>query len=219
MWRRALWFGSVMTVCVVGSLGCGKKPAAGIDAGTFEGSVYHNKYLGFRLTVPDDWSVQDEEAKRRFRQTGEKILAGDSESVQAAVEAGHARAVDLFTVFQYPFGSPVPYNPSLSGIAESLAHAPGVQTGGDYLYHVRRLLEGAQLRSTFPGEVYDQTLGGVAFHVLAAEVSVAGVTVHQEYYATVRKGYALVLTISYSNDDTRDALRAILQTATFAPMR
>lgn len=206
-----------MVLCAWTLGGCGDAPEREIDAGTFDGSTYRNEYLGMTITFPADWSIQDEQAKQRFRETGQRMLADGSEQMQTAVETGGARTVDLFTVFQHPFGSPVPSNPSISAVAESVAHTPGIETGADYLYHVRRLLANSQVRTEFPVDVYPEMLGGVEFHVLRADMMIPAQTVHQDYYAAIRQGYALVLTIAYTNDQEREVLREILSTLAFAP--
>jgi hypothetical protein len=196
--------------------GCGKKAPEQMDAGRFEGSVYHNDYLGFTITLPSGWSVQDPQMTQQMVRTGEQIIAGHDENMKAALEASQSRNFNLFTAFQHPLGSPVPYNPSLNVVAESVAHAPGIKTGADYLFHARRLLESGRMKFAFPREVYAETLAGAEFHVMTTEVSVPPTqSVKQEYLATVRKGYVLLLILSYSTDEERAALHGILNTVTF----
>ena len=50
--------------------GCGKKASDEIDFGTLSDSVYRNKYFGFSVTLPKDWSVQDQKAQRRLMKKG-----------------------------------------------------------------------------------------------------------------------------------------------------
>jgi hypothetical protein len=51
-----------------------------------------------------------------------------------------------------------------------LHNLPGIQTGADYLFHAKRMLQAGSLRFSFPREVYVQTVAGVEFHVLATEL-------------------------------------------------
>src|SRR5689334_393416 len=37
-----------------------------VDLGSIEGSTYSNSYFGMKLTIPQGWQVQGEEAKRRL---------------------------------------------------------------------------------------------------------------------------------------------------------
>jgi hypothetical protein len=204
--------GLTLAVVGVGTVGCKEQAPPETPAGALEGSTYRNEYLGLTIVFPEDWIVQGEETNQRRRQIGVKMLAGDDSGAQAAIEAGQERTIPLFTVTQHPVGAPVPHNPSLSGTAESVAHAPGIRDGGDYLYHARRLLENAPIKPSFPRDVYTETVGGAEFHVLPFDVPLQGLTVHQEYYVTLRRGHAIVLALSFASEEERSALRAILGT-------
>ena len=209
----------VIGLCVFAGGGCGKKASQQIGHGRFDGPVYHNDYLAFEITIPAEWSIQDRETARKMMRTGEKMMAGGDADVQAALEAGESRTVNLFTAFKYPYGSPVEHNPSINCVAEGVSHLPGIRTGGDYLFHAKRLLQAGQVRFAFPREVYTETVGGVEFHVLAAELLLPTKTVKQEYFATVRKGYTLLLILAYSTDEEKAALRSILDTVKFTPQQ
>jgi hypothetical protein len=212
--KVCLW--SVAALCLV-AVGCGKKAGGKMDAGRFEGRVYHNDYLGFQIAIPAKWTIQDRETTDQKMQVGQKLAAGGDESVQAALDASESQTVNLVTAFQYLRGAPVEYNPSISCVAEGVAHLPGIKTGGDYLFHAKRLLQGGLVPCAFPREVYTETVAGVEFHVLLAEMALLPTKiVKQEYFATVRKGYTLLLILSYSTDEERQMLRDILTTVKFA---
>jgi len=214
--RRSICPWIVVSSCMLVFVGCAKKNVERIDGGKVEGSLYRNEYLGFRLRIPSDWSVQDRKTQEEERQRGEKILSGDNKNMQAMFEGGATRTVNLVTVFKYPPGSPVSFNPSIAGVAESVADAPGVRTGGDYLFHYRRILEASQVKFSFTRDVYTETIGGAEFHVLTTETSALPmIVVKQEHYATVRRGYAVLLVLSFTTDEERKALRDVLDTATF----
>jgi hypothetical protein len=215
--RICLWAIAVLYTLV--PFGCAKKTPERIDAGSFEGSVYSNKYLGFTLTIPPNWSIQDQQTQKQLLHTGVEVMAGDNKNMQAVLRASEVQAVSLLTVFKYARGAPVPSNPAIVGTAESVSHLPGMRTGGDYLFQARRLLEAGQLKHSFPREVYVQTVGGVEFHVMPTEVTLSPqMVVKQEYYATIRKGYAIVLILSFSTEEEGNELRHTLGTITFAPL-
>ncbi len=210
--------GMALTLCVC-VCGCGKKPGSQMDNGRFEGSVYHNDYLGLAIALPVEWSVEDPQLTKETARTGGRMLAGDKENLQATLEEGQQRTVQLFNAFKFLPGSPVPHNPYIFACAENLSRSPGVQTGDDYLFHARRVLEAGQFKFSFPREVTVETLGGVPFHVMAVELDIppAG-KMMQEYFATVRKGYALVLTTAFWTEEERIELRNILNTMKLAPL-
>ncbi|MBP7053637.1 MAG: hypothetical protein KBE65_21720 [Phycisphaerae bacterium] len=207
------WLWVAASACLVAVLGCGKKAGQQIDPGRFEGSVYHNDYLGFEITIPTEWTLQDRETAAQMMRVGEKVVAAGDENVRAALEAGASRTLTLFTAFQHPQGAPVESNPSISCVAEGVAHLPGIQTGADYLFHAKRMLQAGSLRFSFPREVYVQTVAGVEFHVLATELVLPPAkVVKNEYLAALRKGYVLLMILKYSTDEERQLLQGILDT-------
>jgi hypothetical protein len=210
-------FSIVVGLCVLAG-GCGKKPPEQMNSGRFEGSVYHNDYLGMTITIPSEWTIQDLKTTQQIARTGERMIAGSNENMRATMEARQSQTTNLFNVFKHAPGSPVPYNPSIYAVAEDISLFPGIKTGGDYLYHARRLLESGQMEFSFPRDVAIETLAGVEFHVMNVEMKVPpSGKVMQEYFATVRKGYAVVLILSFTNEQERAELRNVLNTATFAP--
>lgn len=205
----------VIGICVLAG-GCRNETAEQIDDGRFEGPVYHNDYLGLEITIPTDWTLQDRQTAQQMVRTGGRLIAGGNENMRAAMEASESRTIHLFTAFQHPYGSPVPYNPSFYAVAENISHAPGIRTGGDYLFHARRLLQSGQMTFSFPREIYTETRAGVEFHVMEAELNVPPATVRQEYFAAIRRGYVLLMILSFSTDEERAVLRDILATLQFA---
>jgi hypothetical protein len=55
--RLKFLFFAAAILCTVG---CSRKASEEIDFGTIQDSVYHNDYFGLSVTVPADWSVQDQ---------------------------------------------------------------------------------------------------------------------------------------------------------------
>ncbi len=207
---------AIITLIMLTCIGCGKKASDEIDFGTFEESLYRNKYFAMAITIPSDWSIQDNQAKQQLMHTGQKMIAGDDKNFQAALNASELQSVNLFAVFKHPLGTPVPYNQNISCVAERVSHMPGIRTGKDYHFHVKKLLESGQMKFSFPKEVYSELLSGVEFHVMSVELALGGMTVKQEYYVTIMKGYALVFIISFTTDEERNMLTNILKTLTFS---
>jgi len=230
--RICLWIAAAL--CTLVPLGCAKRTAdqtektgeqaketgEQIDGGTFEGSMYRNKYLGFRLWIPPEWSIQDRQAQKQITDKGVQIVAGDNKNMQVVLRAGEAQAIHLLMAFRHPPGAPVAFNASIAGTAVSVSHLPGIRTGGDYLFHTRRLLEASQLKHSFPREVHVETIGGVEFHVMPTEVALSPqIVVEQYHYATIRKGYAITLILSYATKEDGNELYHILETMALAPLK
>ena len=204
----------ILTFCVVLLPGCAKKASEEIDFGTVKNSVYHNDYFGFNLNLPPDWSVQDEAMRRRLAEAGTKMLVGDSRA-KALLKASEQQTVNLLAAFKHPIGTPVTFNPNVICMAERLSGFSGVKTGKDYHFHARRQLESAQMKIDIADELTKENLGGLDFDVMHGSIKVSGLTVHQKYYATVLKNYALVFITSYTAPDQQSSLQGILHTLAF----
>ncbi|HEX7712918.1 MAG TPA: hypothetical protein VF531_02755 [Bacillota bacterium] len=185
------------------------KPAV-MDYGSIENSVYRNDYLGMSLPIPGDWQVQGEAVVKQMLESGKEVLPDEDKKVQAALDAAEQSSLVLLTVFRYPLGTQVEYNPSMVWVAEKVELYPGIQVGKDYLLNVKRIMESGQVQFQFNKEIYPQVLGGVNFDTLETQVSIAQMTVYQRYYATVRKGYAISFVISYTTEDEAKMLENIL---------
>jgi hypothetical protein len=229
-----IWQWIVVALCMLVPVGCSKKTAEQtqktpeqaretaeqIDVGTFEGSMYRNKYLGFRLWIPPDWSIQDRQAQKEIKDKGVQVVAGDDKNRQAVLRASEAQSISLLMAFKHPLGAPVAFNPVIACTAESVSHLPGVRTGGDYLFHVRRVLEGSQIKHSFPHEVHATTIGGAEFYAMLTEAALSPqLVVKQDYYTTIRKGYAITLILSYATTEDKVELCNMLDTIAFAPLK
>jgi hypothetical protein len=215
MLRTRLFYKAQIIVLAVLLTGCEKKASDEIDFGTFNNSIYHNNYFGMTVAIPADWSMQDQAAQQRLMKLGGKLLSGDDKNLEAVAKASELQTVNLFTVFKYPQGSPVTFNPSILALAENVRQLPGIKSGKDYHFHVRKTLESSQMKMSFPKDIYTQQLGGINFDVMETEMSVQGTVVKQKYYSAITKGYALCLIESFTTDEEQASLQKILDAVTF----
>ena len=211
---KSLYFVLVIA-CAVLLEGCEKKASDEIDFGTFHDSVYWNKYFGLTLTVPSEWSIQDQDSIQRFEKIGHKIVVGEDRNLKTAVKASELLTVNLLVVFKHPVSTPVPYNPNITCVAERVRHAPGIKRGKDYLFHFRKRLESSQMDFSFPRDISAEELGGADFDVMYVEMALAGMTVRSKYYATVAKGYVLLFAVSFTTEEEEAALQSILESVAF----
>jgi len=119
-----------------------------LDAGTVKDSTYTNSYFEIRLRIPDGWQVQDNEATRALLERGRALIVGDNKNLNAQVNASLQKSLTLLTMFKYPPGSPVDFNPGFICMVERLDGLPGIKKGSDYLFHVRKGLLSANLEIT-----------------------------------------------------------------------
>ncbi|MFC1497910.1 hypothetical protein ACFLS1_05490 [Verrucomicrobiota bacterium] len=209
----------LMYVFLIGSLailtGCMKKASDEIDFGIVKDSVYQNKYFGFSVTLPSDWNIQDQETRKQLSDVGGKMLAGEDKNLKAAVKAAEMTTVNLFTTFEHPLGTPVPFNPSVICMAERIRHMPGIKRGKDYLFHAKKLLEAGQMTVFFPEEISSEQISGRAFDVMHVEIPLAGMVVRQKYYTIIIKDYVLCFIVSFTTDEEQSFLKDVLKSTSF----
>ncbi|MBI1178325.1 hypothetical protein GC207_12890 [bacterium] len=206
---------SLFTFCILLCAGCGNKASDEIDYGTVKDSVYHNEYFGLNLTLPSEWSVQDQQMRQRVAEKGVKMIAGDDKNFKAALKASEQQTVYLLMAFQHPLGSPVAYNPSIMCLAERVRDMPGIVRGKDYLFHAKQLMESGQMKVQFPKDASIAKLGGVDFDVMQTLMTVGPITVKQKYYAAITKGYALVFIVSFTTGEQESVLDGIVERVSF----
>ncbi len=199
----------------VGAAPSTRTPAEAVDLGTVKDSVYANNYFKFRVTFPAGWAVQDRAAQQRLAETGSEVLAGDDSGLKSAIKASQVKTLNLFAIARHPVGTPVPFNPSINCTAENVADYPGIKSGKDYLYHAKKLFGGSQLKIQFSDDPTTVNLGGAEFHSMRGSMTIGPTTIHQIYYSTIRRGYALNFTLTDSNAEEEALLKKIIESISF----
>lgn len=195
--------------------GCGKKAVDEIEYGTVENHVYKNAFFSLKIKIPEEWSVHDQESRQHTQDLGNNMIAVDDKNLKAAVKASEQSTVYMFAASKHPIGSPVESNPTVQCIAERVRHMPGIKSGKDYLFHAKKFFEQGQMKILFPHEISTESIGGVSFDILHTEIPMMNATIRQKIYATIIKGYALLVTESYTTDDEVLELDSILNTLSF----
>lgn len=204
----------IISVSLMLIMGCGKKAGEKIDAGSFEGSVYSNRYFGMTATMPSGWSIQDQKVQKQIMDTGSKVVAGDDKHLQSVIKESEKQTVNLFAVFRHPIGSPVRFNTNIISVAERVSHISAIKNGKDYLANVKKLLESTSIRVSYPSEMSTENIGGHDFDVMHVKMGIAGNSVYQDYYVLIKKGYALAFITSFSNNEEKAILQDFLDTVT-----
>jgi hypothetical protein len=192
------------------------KPA-NFDYGKVESNKYVNSYFGMEMDIPADWFVQDQETLDNLTKVGKNMIAGDDENMQAVIKASEINTANLLAVYQHEYGTPVAFNANFILIAENLKKTPGIRTGRDYLTHARRLLEQSQFKYDHLDEEFEKEIvGGAEFYKMKADVSFAGVDIHQVYYSTILKDFSFNVIVSYSDESQKQEVLKVIQSMSFA---
>lgn len=187
-----------------------------IDLGEFESGVYSNSFFDLVLSLPDSWHVLDLESRMEIMKRGGKIVAGDNKRLKAAIDTADQKSLNLLTAYESPPGAAVSNNPGIMLIAEKVNHAPGIKRGSDYYFHAKKLMKLGRLKVSYPKEIYEMVLGGVAFDVMETEITLGpGVVIRQRQYATIMNEYALLVALIYQDEKGLGRLEEIVETITF----
>ena len=181
--------------------------------GRMEDTVYTNPFFGFKLAIPSTWIVQNKTQIDYVLSKSKDVLDFDNELMNKAVEKLDVNSMTLLMVYKYEIGAPVKYNPSIIILAESMLMQPGIKTGDDYLYHVSSGLKQSNLNYECNPSENKFTYDDFTFSVL--DCSIIQTIVYQKYYSSVIKRYAFSFIITFSDDEERDELINIINTAEF----
>jgi hypothetical protein len=194
---------------------CSTVEDASLNSEVYEEGVYRNEYLGFRILLPQDWSLQNEEMEKRLTKAGSDYLGHNESESRVMQEQAEETVNYLFTLFKYPLGTVIDYNPNIIGLAENVADYPGIKTGKEYLQHVRNQLLAAQADFVVSDVSDTYILDGRTFYVLRTDLNFMGTIVKQRHYATKINEYILLFTYSYQKKESEEELLKILKSVVF----
>ncbi|MGL1934398.1 MAG: hypothetical protein OCD01_05240 [Fibrobacterales bacterium] len=186
-----------------------------VEYGTINDSIYSNSYLKLNMVVPPDWYVPPDSYNKALLKTG-KSLYPDSSNVKAMFDSKQTLNAILITLFENKPGTPTDFNANLVLMSENMTSNPGVETGSDYLFHARKLLQDNalnynQISEEFPlVKIHDQD-----FYYLHAKLTVINNEIEQMYYTTIKDHFAVSVVITYETEEQKQILLKSVQSLTF----
>ena len=190
--------------------------AQGFDYGRFNNGHYHNSFFELDMDLPSQWVLQSQTQTEHIMKSGEAIIAGNDQNMQAAIKEIDVASANLVTVFQYELGAAVNYNPNLMLLAENLKHAEGVKNGADYLFHSRKLLMQSALKFEHVDDSFDRILiNGKEFYTMHVSLNYMGLEIKQIYYSTIQSNFSLSLILSYVTEEQKSELMKSLNSMRF----
>ena len=180
------------------------------DYGKVENGVYTNRYFNFELPVPKNWDIQNKQQMEELTKLGREVIGEKNKELASQLKASEVNSASLLTVFKNPVDSVTgEFNPSFSLAAENLARFPNLSTGQKYLEQTKTLMKKSGLTYSF-GEIRKEKLGNREFERMDVVMTVRGVDVHQSYYVTIDKQFALCVVLSAVDDEQKESLKEIV---------
>jgi len=172
------------------------------DKGSVTGRTYSNTVFGFSITVPDGWDVSAEYGKPTL---SDSTIAGAGR-VQLARSLERVKV--LFTATRSASAGMI-----VTGAVEDLRAVPAVRDAVDYFDLMRSQFAVMKLPADFKySETQAEKLGSRQFAFLDISSSEG----KKRMYATLRRGHAVVFTLTYKKPDDLAAFRQILAGADFS---
>ena len=192
--------------------GGGVEEAAKGVAGKVDENTYVNKEFGLAVTAPDGWFVADTQLAEQVMNAGVDILTADQDArTKAMMDASLKRSRSLFTFVEHPPGTPVESNPSIMGAAENVGILPGIRTGQDYFFHMRKLLEQTSAGAEVVGDYKTRKIGGQMFDRMDMKQTVMDQTVLQRVYAAKHEDWIVILIQAYQTDEQLAELDKVVE--------
>ena len=183
--------------------------SAKLTTGEFRENTYYNDYFGLSFTVPDDWKIATRDQIDQIFGAAMDAMAGE-EGLESAADLAEQQVLYLAVASKYELGTAP--NPNVNLGAENLSGAEDVvQSPGDYLQIVMGQLEGAAVDYTFDG-ISTATHSGAEFATMNMTMEYEGTTTYQTQLCTIVKGYALVFTFTYYQEDEMNEMGGIADT-------
>jgi hypothetical protein len=186
--------------------------------GISEGRTYSNYPLGFRITFPETWQIAGDDLEEIARAEGFDLGLTAPDNIDTVsrlqLQRSLERVVVLLTAYRAKAESKD--NAILRVTIEDLSLVPAVKDAVDYFDLMRSQFSVMRLPADFTySETQAERLGKMQFAFLDTSNS-AG---KKRMYATVRRGVAIMFTLSYTNTADLNDLKRILSEGDFALAR
>jgi hypothetical protein len=182
--------------------------------GEVSGKTYSNSVYGFRITLPDTWLIPGNDFEDYVKLQGYDISLKTPDNVTGASKIQLDRSLQKIKVLVTAYRSlPGSADNAIMRVAiEDLTMTPQVKDAVDYFDLMRSQFAVMKLPADFKySETQAEKLGQKQFAYLDTSSS-AG---KKRMYATVRNGYAILFTLSYTKAEDLATMRQILASGDF----
>ncbi len=185
------------------------------EFGRVEGRTYTNTVYNFRVTFPDVWLVPDRDFEDVMKSKGFDITLKAPDNLSGASKVQVEKALEKVKILVSAYRSmPGSTDNAILRVAvEDLRTTPQVKDAVDYFDMMRSQFSVMKLPADFKySETQAEKLGAKQFAFIDTSTA-AG---KKRMYATVRNGYAILFTLSYTKPDDLATMRQILAGGDFA---
>ncbi len=180
-----------------------KESSVEANGGKVEDRTYRNSKFGFELTIPDNWFIGGEDFEQVLREKGHDLSV-------VTTAGSPSRSIDiLMTAFRSEPGSG---GAILRITSENLKSHPQIKDAVDYFDAITAAYSTDRLPPDFVySSIKAERLGQKQF----AYMNTSSTSGKKRMYATVKSGFAVMFTLSYTDDVDLQTIRRVLETAKF----
>lgn len=184
------------------------------ELGRISGRTYTNTVYGFEITFPDTWLVPDRDFEAFMKSQGHDITLKAPDNIRGAGKIQINRALEnvKILVTGYRAMPGMADNAIMRAAAEDLRTTPHVKDAVDYFDLMRSQFALMKLPADFKySETQAEKLGVKQF----AFIDTSSNSGKKRMYATVRNGFAIMFTLSYTKLEDLATMRQILAGGNF----
>ncbi len=190
------------------------KTAAAVDPGKTSGKTYRNDTFRFEITFPDTWLIPDSDFEAYMKAQGFDLSMKAPENMNAVDRVRMNKALQRVTMLVTAYRS-LPgseENAIMRVAAENLKDQPQIADAVDYVDAIRSMYAGMRLPADFKySDTQAEKLGRHQFAFIDTETKEGT----KRTYVTVRDGYALLFTLTYTLKEDLETMRKVLADGTF----
>ncbi|MFL9844917.1 hypothetical protein [Flavobacterium rhizosphaerae] len=204
----------LMSACCTG---CKKENAINtekFDYGSIKDStIYVNKFFDFSIEIPKGWDIQTADETAVLMESGKEIVSGENKKLKESIEKSEINTANLLTAFEYdPATNTQTYNPSIMILAENVQNFNHIKSGSDYLNDAKKILSQSNISLKISPTYRHETIAGFDFDIMDAHNNYKGINISQQYYATVKNGFAFCMVLSCNNQKQKQKLMNAIST-------
>ena len=180
--------------------------------GFVEGNAYKNKFFGLKLTIPENWLIQESQFNTELKRIGSEMVTAKNAATQKAFDEAMQQVVILLSGSKDIVG--MENNALMVFSAEKKSPLLQIRNGEDYLRLTIQSFKKIRLPADFKysENIESENFGGETFYSL----DVGRDNYKQRLYATYRKGYTLFFTLVYFNENDLETIKEALRKSDFS---
>jgi hypothetical protein len=192
-----------------------KEPSIMDIYGSVDGGEYINEYYGFTLNFPEDYIVQDDEAKNHALEVGNDFLNGDDQNSKEQMKLlAEQQLFNLLFITKYEIGTPDVENLVIQIAGENVKYLPGIKNGKDYLWFLERQIEAGGIKLLNKSEFLLETINGIEFYTFSYEMEIQNIIVKQKFFTKKVGNHMLSFSATFFTDEGYDEVMQSINTIT-----